>query len=221
MWKSSFCLVQRHLFIQIWGVLSPPNRAEESAEAFREQKLVMLPFLNLLFLLSVFTSMAEQFNLKVFGLWGDAVQCYIYFNVKIISGAISRWRIAWNGKEPWLKYLLDGFLSHVFLGKALGVPGACSLCSPLFSTMGVGWLDNLDVMLNSVQLNWNLTYLDNFNNARNVSCKYCWWDYCWILYTMFKLGAEQLFSLGIFQTHQIANQGIPCAWVQGSMKMKN
>ena len=29
---------------------------------------------------------------------------------------------------------LDGFLSHVFLGKASGVPGACS---PLFSTLTV------------------------------------------------------------------------------------
>ena len=65
-----------------------------------------------------------------FGLWGEAVQCY-----KTINGAILKGRIAWNGQQPWLKQLLYGFSSHMFLGKALGVPVACSLCSPLFSTL--------------------------------------------------------------------------------------
>ena len=39
-------------------------------------------------------------------------QCYRYFNAKMISGAILKWRIAWNIKEPWWTHLLDGFLSH-------------------------------------------------------------------------------------------------------------
>ena len=83
-------------------------RAEKSTEAFREPKLVMVPFLNLLLQLCIFLSMAEKFNLSVFGLWGDTVQCYRYFNVKIISGAILKGRISSNGKDPWLKHLLDG-----------------------------------------------------------------------------------------------------------------
>ena len=37
-----------------------------------------------------------------------------------------------------IKHVLDGFLSHAFLGKALCVPGACSPCSHLFSTLDKG-----------------------------------------------------------------------------------
>ena len=109
------------------------NRAEKSAESFREEKLVMIQFLNFSLLLNIFWAIAKQFNLSVFGLWGDAVQCYWCLNVKIIDGAILKQKIAWHGKEPRLKQLLDGFLSHEFLRKALGVLGACSPCSLLFS----------------------------------------------------------------------------------------
>ena len=44
----------------------------------------MDPFLELLLQLSIFLSMAEQFDLNVFELWGDAVECSTYFNVKIL-----------------------------------------------------------------------------------------------------------------------------------------
>ena len=53
----------------------------------------------------------------------------MYFNLNFKCVAILKGTLAWNVKEPWLKHLLDGFLSHVFLVKALGVLGACS-CAP-------------------------------------------------------------------------------------------
>ena len=50
------------------------QRVEKSDMVFLEPKLVMVPFLNLLLLLNNFLSIADQLNLSVFLLWGDAVQ---------------------------------------------------------------------------------------------------------------------------------------------------
>ena len=44
-----------------------PARDEKSAEAFQEQKLVMVPFLNLLLQLGILLSKVDQFDLSVFG----------------------------------------------------------------------------------------------------------------------------------------------------------
>ena len=82
-----------------------------------------------------FSLNAKTIQSQCFGLWGGVVQCFRYFNVNFKSRSILKGRISWDSKEPWLKHLLVGFLYHVFLGKALGVPGACSPCSPLFSTL--------------------------------------------------------------------------------------
>ena len=60
------------------------DRAEKSAEALREQNLVMVPFLNLLVQLSIFLSMAEQFNLSVL----DYEVTQYNATVKTINGAI-------------------------------------------------------------------------------------------------------------------------------------
>ena len=50
------------------------QRVEKSNKAFGVPKLLMVPFLNLLLLLNNFLSIADQLNLSVFLLWGDAVQ---------------------------------------------------------------------------------------------------------------------------------------------------
>ena len=64
------------IFFLFFSLLSPPPRATKSAEEFQEQKLVMdVPR----------SFITTQYS---FGLWGDTVQCYRYFNVEIISGAI-------------------------------------------------------------------------------------------------------------------------------------
>ena len=60
------------------SLMEPKNRAEKSAEAFREQKFVVVLFLNFLLLLSIFLSTAEQFHLSVFGVWGGAVQFFMF-----------------------------------------------------------------------------------------------------------------------------------------------
>ena len=93
-----------------------------------------------------FCSWIFYYNSVFFNQWhNNSISLFLdYEALQCNATGISMWkfqmepfrgRIAWNDKEPWLKHLLDGFLSHVFLGKVLGVPGACSPCSPLFSTL--------------------------------------------------------------------------------------
>ena len=52
----------------------------------------------------------------------------------------------WITSNYWIMALTDKFLSHVFLGKALGVPGACSPCSPLFQ-LCIHWIYSMIILL--------------------------------------------------------------------------
>jgi len=128
MWKSSFCLVQWHLFYpdlrcsipskqswrKCWGVPGAKIGDASVPESFISTQCfhIFWPFYPLYFivvynlliissniielLVILVSSMAEQFNLKVFELWGDVVQCYIYFNnfaLKTVFSSIGCWKV--------------------------------------------------------------------------------------------------------------------------------
>ena len=79
-------------------------------------------------------SFAEEYELSFLnlGYHSTIVQCYRnWTEIKDKLSYLHR-RYVQNSKDPCSKQLLDIPLPCVFLGKTLGVPVACSPCSPFF-----------------------------------------------------------------------------------------